>query len=97
MIGVAQAFSFRVLPTFADVIKQYRFIYCERKEKSRYDPSISELSNAVAVEIENIWGRASIPIEPRRNIVRKIKTYYEAYQRLKKYPKKKKKTQNLTK
>ena len=69
MFGTAQAFSLRVPLTFADIIKQYRFLFCERKEKSRYDPSISELSNAVAVEIENVWQRASIPVEPRRNIV----------------------------
>lgn len=69
-----------VLPTNADVLRSYQFernkLKCELSSK---EPEVSKVAEIIAVNIEEIWSRASIPYITHKSIVRKVNTLHERF------------------
>lgn len=80
IFGVTNPFSFQTLPTCADVIKAYFFHVHSKKQEL----ILANCAADIAVQIENIWKKASIPILSHFRVVDKLKTLYQKYSNLKK-------------
>ena len=72
----------RVLPTEGDIMKFYLFLRNEKLKESQRDPRVSELSDLIAVHLENLWLKASIPFLSRQQIVAKIEQVHDKYRNI---------------
>ena len=56
------------------------------ESNSKKEPSVSEIANVLAIKVNELWSRASIPTVPQRSIVRQIKGYHDKYKKLLWFP-----------
>lgn len=90
ILGPYKELDDRQLPIIRDVIKLILFVKNELKLKyNGKDPSNSDIYAIVYEEINNIWTKASIPIVTKERVIQLLKSYFEKYLNLKRYPKSK--------
>lgn len=70
-----------VLPTREQVSKFYSYVRFNKKE-SRKEPTFAEISEEIAVKLEYVWNKASIPIVSHKRILQLLKAYHDKYQKL---------------
>ncbi|CAG9794368.1 unnamed protein product [Diatraea saccharalis] len=85
LFGDPIKFSNNMLPTYCDVIKHYLWIRKEILELNNgKDPSVKDICEIIASEIEAIWSRASIPTITHQQVVSRLISYYQKYKNVKK-------------
>lgn len=83
------------LPTYHDVMKYYLFIKQEFKpERTSKEPTVLEISERVAIEIRQIWEKASIPVIIHKRVLQMIRAYHDKYRNLTKPYKKRQGSEN---
>lgn len=79
-----------VLPTYEDVMKFYEWSKHtnKRSKETNKEPTFKELVNIVALKIEHIWSKASIPTVQLKRIKSMLKNYHLKCKKImKSYPK----------
>lgn len=77
----------RQLPIIRDVIKIILFVKNDLKLKyNGKDPSNSDIYAIVYENINKIWTKASIPIVTKERVIQLLKSHFEKYLNLKRYP-----------
>lgn len=90
ILGPYKELDDRQLPTLKDVFKCILFVKNDLKLKCNgKDASNSEVFSIVFEEINKIWIKASIPIVTKERVIQLIKSSFEKYLSLKRYPKSK--------
>lgn len=85
LFGDPIKFSDNMLPTYCDVIKHYLWIRNEMLELNNgKDPSVKDLCEMIASDIEAIWSKASIPTITHQQVVSRLILYYQKYKNVKK-------------
>ena len=80
----------RQLPTISDAIKFILFVKNELKLKyNGEDSSNSDMYEIVSEKINHIWTKALITIVTKKRVIQLLKSYFEKYLNLKRYPKSK--------
>ena len=82
------------LPTYEDVMKCFQSIRIEMKGCGSKEPTSASIADNVALKVEHVWTRASIPVLSHQRIVKLILDYNIKYQNLIK-PLKSRKSQTL--
>lgn len=79
VFGEAKQFISNVLPTFEDVMKCYEFhrFNIKQLKETKKEPLILEISEIVALEVEDIWAKASIPTVGHKRVLQMIQYYHE--------------------
>lgn len=70
-----------VLPTYGQVMKFCAWIRFNKKVTKK-EPVFSEIAEEVAVKLEEIWHRASIPIVSHTRILQLLQAYHDKYMKL---------------
>lgn len=87
-----------VLPTHLDVMKYFLFVRNDLLWKgNKKNPSVAEICELVAVGVERIWEKASLPIVSHKEVIRLLKAYNQKYLDLKKLPSSRKGTEQRKK
>lgn len=84
-----------MLPTYCDVMRHFLWIRYQLKLTSAKEPNASEIIKLVAKNLEELWGKASLPVLSHKRITDMLKSYYKKYQTLKK-PLKNRKTDAIS-
>lgn len=80
IFGAPKELSSVQLPTYEDVSKFYLLTRNILKpSKSDKDPTVSEIGEIVAREVENIWKKASLPTISHTRILKLIRTHNDRY------------------
>ncbi|KAJ8972312.1 hypothetical protein NQ314_000227 [Rhamnusium bicolor] len=77
--------AINVLPTYGDMMRCYLWYSQSQINKNKNKPLkdlVSNTSDIVALEVERIWKKASIPIVEHRVVVKRIREYKEKYRQL---------------
>ena len=75
------------LPTYYDVMKYYLWVRNNIKPKNcSKEPTIADVSEIVANDIEALWKKASIPTVTHTRVLQLIRCYHDKYTALLKYP-----------
>lgn len=83
IFGDAKELGNNVLPTFEDVMQYYLFVKHKLKpEITSKEPSVSSIAEIVAVDVEKVWLKASIPIVSHTRVLQMIKTYHDKYRNI---------------
>ena len=91
IFGPPCEFPANQLPTYGDIMRQYKLIRNLLKENyNNKEPSVKEVSNAVAAKVESIWLKSSLPITTHTRVVQMVQQHHEKYIRIKKSSKSKK-------
>ena len=85
VVGTPSTLSERVLPTASDML---RFILHVRYQNmpadgTKQNPSLNEVADVVAKQLEDLWCKASIPTMNLKKIKDKIKTLNREYMKIK--------------
>lgn len=70
-----------VLPTYEQVMKFCAWIRFNKKVTKK-EPTFSEISEEVAVKVEQIWNKASIPVVSHTRILQLLQQYHAKYMKL---------------
>ena len=72
------------LPTWSDVMKNYLLLRNQMRSgsDSAKEPTVSEIAESLALKVELIWKKASLPIISHNAIVNKIRRYHDSYRKL---------------
>ncbi|ESN99729.1 hypothetical protein HELRODRAFT_176489 [Helobdella robusta] len=90
ILGPYDELNERQLPTIGDVIKFILFVRNDLKLKCNgKDPFNLNIYSVVSKKIQNIWIKAFIPIVSNDRVLQLLKSYFEKYLTLKRYPKSK--------
>lgn len=90
ILGPYKELEDRQLPTIKDVMINVLFVKTDLKLKCNgRDPSNTDVFSIVSNEIINIWTKASIPTVTKERVIQLLKSYFEKYLSLKRYPKSK--------
>lgn len=80
VFGHGRELSKTVLPTCEDVMRFYLLLQNKTElERGGQHPSVSEIAEKVAIELEQIWRKASIPVVSQKRVVQKIRQYNDKY------------------
>lgn len=90
IFGNSSELSEKVLPVYSDVMKFYLHERIVLKQKSKKDPSVSEISKGVVNKIISLWEKASIPCVSNERVKKMITDYHQKYRNILKYIKSKK-------
>lgn len=83
VFGTPREFSKLVLPTYEDMIKYYLYVRNDLKlDETTKEPTVAEVSEVVASEIEELWTKASIPIVTHVRVLQLIRSYHTKYKGL---------------
>lgn len=83
VFGTPREFSKLVLPTYEDMIKYYLYVRNDLKlDETTKEPTVTEVSEVVASEIEELWTKASIPIVTHVRVLQLIRSYHTKYKGL---------------
>ena len=83
IFGDAKELSNNVLPTFEDVMQYYLFVKHKLKpETTSKEPSVSSIAEIIAVDLEKVWLKASIPVVSHTRVLQMIKTYHDKYRNI---------------
>ena len=66
ILGYPKEISWRVLPTYEDVMKYYQYVRLDMKQGR--EPSLKAIATVVVIQLENLWKYASIPHLSRKRI-----------------------------
>src|SRR5437899_88287 len=81
IFGAPKELDTRLLPTYESVMKCY--LWWKHKLKlTGQEPKAADISDRVAIEIEEIWFRASIPVVSRDRVLKLIRVYHDSYRNL---------------
>lgn len=96
IFGYAKDISINALqlPNYEDIMKCFQSVRLELKGCGSKEPSSASIADKVAVKVEQVWTRASIPVLSHQRIVNLILDYNIKYQNLLK-PLKNRKSQTL--
>lgn len=76
-----------VLPTYSEVMKYFLFVKNDLLWKgNKRTPSISDICELVALEVEKVWKRASVPTVSHQQVISLIKSHNDKIKALKKIP-----------
>lgn len=85
VFGDPQKLNNNMLPTYCDVIKYYLWLRNNMLELNKgKDPSVKDLCEIIAIDIEKIWIKASIPTISHQQVVARLISYYCKYKSIKK-------------
>lgn len=83
IFGDAKELGNNVLPTYEDIMRYYLYVKHQMKPKiTSKEPSISSIAEIVAIDIEKVWLKASIPIVSHTRVLQLIKMYHDKYRNL---------------
>jgi hypothetical protein len=83
VFGMPQDLSSVVLPTQYDIMKYFAYVKLQQKCTSEAkELPVSAVSEAVALKVEEVWKKASIPIVSHTRILKIIRTYHDEYRKL---------------
>jgi len=72
-----------VLPTHESVMKYYMWWkHMLKPTNATQEPTVADISEKVALEIENIWYKASIPTVSHSRMLQQIRAYHDKYMKL---------------
>src|ERR1700761_9224411 len=72
-----------VLPTLESMMKFYLFTHDKMKpDASSKEPSVAEIAEEVALEVEGLWIKASIPHISHKRVTEKIRMFHDKYRNL---------------
>jgi len=81
IFGNPKELDSRLLPTYEGVMKCY--LWWKHKLKlTGQEPKAADISERVALETEQIWFRASIPIVSHKRVLQLIRAYHDSYMKL---------------
>lgn len=83
IFGAGKELPKNALPTYEDVMKY--FISVTQSNGNVFRDSAKKAIEVVALDVEKIWTRASIPIIKHCTIVTRLKAYHQKYNAIKKY------------
>lgn len=90
VFGIPKDMSDIVLPTYEHVMQYYALIKHQMKPTAATkEPSVSDISEKVAQNIELIWLKASIPVVSHTRILQMIRSYHDKFMKLMKNIKRK--------
>jgi len=97
LFGHGRELCHTVLPTTEDVVRYYLLLQHNTiEERKGQQPSISEISERVALQLEQLWIKSSIPTVSHKRIVQKIRQTIKKYRSITKIPKSRKLTNSFT-
>ena len=97
LFGHGRELCHTVLPTTEDVVRYYLLLQHNTiEERKGQQPSISDISERVALQLEQLWIKSSIPTVSHKRIVQKIRQTIEKYRSITKIPKSRKLTNSFT-
>ena len=73
IFGYPKEISWRVLPTYEDVMKYYQYVRLDMKQGR--EPSLKAIATVVVIQLENLWKYASIPQLSRKRITSMLRQY----------------------
>ena len=73
IFGYPKEISWRVLPTYEDVMKYYQYVRLDMKQGR--EPSLKAIATVVVIQLENLWKYASIPHLSRKRITGMLRQY----------------------
>lgn len=76
--------DFNVLPTKMDVLKYFEWVGIEMKQEGTHQPVKKVIAMRVALKIEEIWKRASIPYCGIKNTIFMVLKLHEQLEKIKK-------------
>lgn len=83
VFGSPSQLSTCTLPTYADTMKFYLLVKNSLKNSGTgKEPTAAAISEIVAVRIEEVWSRASIPIVIHKRVLQLIRSYHDKYRKL---------------
>lgn len=82
VFGLASKLPVSVLPTYKDIIKHYNHIKQSIKVGKVKEPTVSEISELVASDVQAIWHKASMPIVSRTRVIKLIRTAHDEFRKL---------------
>ncbi|GBM04741.1 hypothetical protein AVEN_20187-1 [Araneus ventricosus] len=83
IFGPLNELHVRLLPTVSDVLKYYLFVKSKMKSTLPVrEPTVSEISEVVAQNIESIWVKSSIPHMSHKRVIEKIRECHDKYRNL---------------
>lgn len=99
IFGMPKELSGKNLPTYEDMLRScFEESYkASLLSLSKKKVEISLIADSVATQIEILYCKASIPMVTHKRVVHKIKTFYDAYKRLKKSYQRDKEKENYKK
>lgn len=85
VFGMPEKMSETVLPTYENVMKYFLLVKHELKPNIyRKEPTITDISQKVAEDLERLWIKASIPVISHTRVLQMIRSYYDKYIKVKK-------------
>jgi hypothetical protein len=83
VFGTPAHLSEVVLPTYGDVMRYYLMVKNKLKpEKDSKEPSVADIAEQVAVEIEQVWIKSSIPFTSHTRVIQLLRAYHDKYMKL---------------
>jgi len=84
VFGFPKVLSGNVLPTYADVTRFYFWVQNNTRDKSttKRKETVADITKIVALRVEEIWIKASIPIVSHDRVLRLFRGYYDKYLKL---------------
>lgn len=76
--------EFNVLPTKMDVLKYFEWVRIEMKQEGIHQPAKKVIALRVALKLEEIWKRASIPVCGTKNTIFMVLKLHEQLEKIKK-------------
>ncbi|KAK0067237.1 hypothetical protein Bpfe_003335 [Biomphalaria pfeifferi] len=71
-----------VLPTYMDMMKYYSHIRQKLSSDQAKEPTVSEIAEIVATDIEAVWHKASIPVVSHTRILKMIRNSHDELRKL---------------
>ena len=81
VLGAPAESTKNVLPMYEQILKYYAWIRFQKKENKK-EPTFNEIADVVAVKLEHIWKKASIPTVSRDRILKMLRTFHTKYMNL---------------
>jgi hypothetical protein len=83
VFGTPHELSPNVLPTYYDVMKYCNLVKFQLKgNEGLREPKFSDVSDVVAIKLEDVWRRASVPVVSHTRILKIMRTYHDEYKKL---------------
>ena len=83
VFGMPQELPENVLPTYQSVMRYYVLVKQRLKwNNNNKDASVADIAQQVAVSVENIWLKSSIPLVSHKRVLNMIRSYHDKYMKL---------------
>jgi hypothetical protein len=82
IFGAPREIPTNVLPTYADVMKAYIHTRQQLTTKNNKYPPFAEVSKKVCVDVELVWGKASLPTVTHGRVIETLRPYNEKYKKI---------------